>query len=278
MSNNATRLGKGLEALIPRTVLTSGRTIMNIAIGDIRPGIYQPRREFSSESLASLAESIQKFGLNQPILVRRQSDHYEIVAGERRYRACQLANMDTVPAIVKDLSDKETLQLALIENLQREDLNPMEIAHGYARLIDEFQLTHQEIAQLFGKNRSTVSNTLRLLNLPQIIKDSLVAGELTEGHARTLLSLKTEAEMIEYYNQIITHKLNVRDLEKMVSKKPKKSKHDRLYFKEIENMFAQKYAMPVRINGTRETGKIELKYKTADEFSKIMRLLEESNS
>ena len=278
MSNNATRLGKGLEALIPRTVLTSGRTIMNIAIGDIRPGIYQPRREFSSESLASLAESIQKFGLNQPILVRRQSDHYEIVAGERRYRACQLANMDTVPAIVKDLSDKETLQLALIENLQREDLNPMEIAQGYARLIDEFQLTHQEIAQLFGKNRSTVSNTLRLLNLPQIIKDSLVAGELTEGHARTLLSLKTEAEMIEYYNQIITHKLNVRDLEKMVSKKPKKSKHDRLYFKEIENMFAQKYAMPVRINGTRETGKIELKYKTADEFAKIMRLLEESNS
>lgn len=278
MSNNATRLGKGLEALIPRTVLTSGRTIMNIAIGDIRPGIYQPRREFSSESLASLAESIQKFGLNQPILVRRQSDHYEIVAGERRYRACQLANMDTVPAIVKDLSDKETLQLALIENLQREDLNPMEIAHGYARLIDEFQLTHQEIAQLFGKNRSTVSNTLRLLNLPQIIKDSLVAGELTEGHARTLLSLKTEAEMIEYYNKIITHKLNVRDLEKMVSKKPKKSKHDRLYFKEIENMFAQKYAMPVRINGTREIGKIELKYKTADEFSKIMRLLEESNS
>lgn len=278
MSNNATRLGKGLEALIPRTVLVSGRTIMNIAIGDIRPGIYQPRREFSSESLASLAESIQKFGLNQPILVRRQSDHYEIVAGERRYRACQLANMDTVPAIVKDLSDKETLQLALIENLQREDLNPMEIAQGYARLIDEFQLTHQEIAQLFGKNRSTVSNTLRLLNLPQIIKDSLVAGELTEGHARTLLSLKTEAEMIEYYNQIITHKLNVRDLEKMVSKKPKKSKHDRLYFKEIENMFAQKYAMPVRINGTRETGKIELKYKTADEFAKIMRLLEESNS
>ncbi len=278
MLNNATRLGKGLEALIPRTVLTSGRTIMNIAIGDIRPGIYQPRREFSSESLASLAESIQKFGLNQPILVRRQSDHYEIVAGERRYRACQLANMDTVPAIVKDLSDKETLQLALIENLQREDLNPMEIAHGYARLIDEFQLTHQEIAQLFGKNRSTVSNTLRLLNLPQIIKDSLVAGELTEGHARTLLSLKTEAEMIEYYNKIITHKLNVRDLEKMVSKKPKKSKHDRLYFKEIENMFAQKYAMPVRINGTREIGKIELKYKTADEFSKIMRLLEESNS
>lgn len=278
MSNNATRLGKGLEALIPRTVLVSGRTIMNIAIGDIRPGIYQPRREFSSESLASLAESIQKFGLNQPILVRRQSGHYEIVAGERRYRACQLANMDTVPAIVKDLSDKETLQLALIENLQREDLNPMEIAQGYARLIDEFQLTHQEIAQLFGKNRSTVSNTLRLLNLPQIIKDSLVAGELTEGHARTLLSLKTEAEMIEYYNQIITHKLNVRDLEKMVSKKPKKSKHDRLYFKEIENMFAQKYAMPVRINGTRETGKIELKYKTADEFAKIMRLLEESNS
>jgi len=208
------RLGKGLEALIPKTLFASGRTIVNVPIDEIRPNPYQPRKTFDDGALKTLANSIKVYGVAQPILVRKVDFHYELVAGERRYRASLMAGQKTIPSVIRELTDQESVELALIENLEREDLNAMEIAKGFDQLVKDFSFTHQTLSKMFGKSRSSVTNTLRLLNLPLACQESIVSGEITEGHARTILSLKDKDEMVHCFEMLVKKKSNVREWEK----------------------------------------------------------------
>lgn len=268
---NSPRLGKGLEALIPRSLLAAGKTIMQLSVSLIVPNPYQPRLHFADEQLTSLAESIKQFGVNQPILVRRVGERHEIIAGERRFRASILAGLDQVPVIVKNVSDEDMLKLALVENLERADLNAIEIAKGYQRLIDEFSFTHQGIADLFSRSRSGVTNTLRLLNLPEPLQVAIHTGVLTEGHGRTLLPLTPESQT-SLYAEAIEKNWSVRDLEQAVmrSKNKKIKKPAYVRFTELEKTLKQKIAVPVKIKGTHESGSISIRYGSQKEFETIL--------
>ena len=230
MPDKPRRLGRGLEALLgggiaspptpnaPAAETSPGLAtpFRSIKLELIRPNPFQPRKEFKEEDLAQLQASIAATGLLQPITVRAADGHFELVAGERRLRAATRLGWSEIPAIVKDYDDKELLTLALVENLQRADLNPIEEAEGYSRLVAEFQLTQQEVAGVVGKDRSTVANALRLLNLPDAIRSMLQAGHLTVGHARALLSLPSERVMVDLAREVVARNLSVRDVERRV--------------------------------------------------------------
>jgi len=266
------RLGKGLEALIPRTTLSAGRTILSLPITAIVPNPFQPRRLFDDDSMSSLVASIKKHGLNQPILVRRSGDGYELIAGERRLRACQIVGLEQIPSIIKTVSDEESLQLALIENIERQDLNSIEVARAYQRLVDEFEYTHQAIADAFGRSRSAVSNTMRLLNLPAIVQDDVASGVISEGHARTLLSLGTEEEMLDYVDRIKRGKLNVRQVEHAVSAKRGQPnlENQLLLFGELETQISRNFSKKVEIRGRKSSGKITFIYNSEVEFNELI--------
>ncbi|MFH1361665.1 MAG: ParB/RepB/Spo0J family partition protein, partial [bacterium] len=230
-------LGRGLGALIPqRSVLMGGRTIVNIDINAVIPNPRQPRHTFTEESLKELAASIEEQGIIEPILTRMRDGQYELVAGERRLRAAKLAGLTNVPAIVKEFSDEQSLELALIENLQREDLNPMDEAEGYAQLVKEFSLTQEAVAKKVGKSRATVANLLRILALPETIKNSLRSQEISYGHARAILSAEDAGRQLEIWHQIIENKLNVRDVEAISApaKKVKKGGRKRAFTQNTE--------------------------------------------
>ncbi len=281
MSKDNQRLGKGLEALIPRSLFASGRTISSIPVASIVPNRYQPRRTFDDAHMKSLVASIKSFGLNQPILVRKSQDGYELIAGERRFRACIEAGLDTVAAIVQNVSDKESLQLALIENLERHDLNPIEIAQGYQRLIDEFDYTHQTISELFSKSRSAVSNTLRLLNLPVSIQGLIERGELTEGHARGLLALSSEDDMLALARKIHDEALNVRQIESAVADYKKKAEVDKTVqlplFQSIEKELTHCLQTKVSIAGGENRGRITIHYESSLQLETLLGVLSRVN-
>lgn len=278
-TTNLTRLGKGLEALIPKTYLASGKTIINIPVQEIKTNPNQPRKKFNDQTMQGLVESIKSQGVAQPILVRRIGNHYEVIAGERRFRACVLAGLETIPSIIRNMTDQESFQMALIENLQREDLNPIECATGYLRLIEEYHLTHQELSNLFGKSRSAITNSIRLLNLPEKIQDSIMQGEITEGHARTLLSLKDEAEMFKYLDLIKSDQLSVREIEAHVSKSVKDRAQDQKIpiknerFESLAQELGQQYQLQFHIKGKPNKGKIEIRFASEEEFDLIYAVL-----
>ncbi|MFH1347559.1 MAG: ParB/RepB/Spo0J family partition protein [Candidatus Margulisiibacteriota bacterium] len=281
---NKRGLGKGLGALIPQgSVFTGGRTIVNIDITKVVPNPRQPRTAFSKESLQDLANSIKEQGVIEPILVRMRDGKYELVAGERRWRAAKEAGLAVVPSIVKDFTDEQSLELALIENLQREDLNPMDEAEGYSRLISEFKITQEQVAKKVGKNRSTVTNMLRVLSLPEKIKHSLRGGEISVGHARALLATTESARQLDIWKQIITNRLNVRDVEILVTGKgPKphinKGGRKRAFTKNAElNSLVEKLTThlgtKVKIFGTPERGRIEINYYSKDDLERLLEIL-----
>ncbi len=211
-------LGKGLGALIPQKSETQNgfdRTFAFVPVDSIRPAAEQPRKNFDPAALAELAQSIEASGLIQPLVVRAIGDEYELIAGERRWRACQQAEIEEVPVVIKELSDKEAFTLALVENVQREDLSPLEEALAYRRLIDEFDFTQQTVADEVGKSRSAVANALRLLNLPESVRAHLEAGDLTAGHARSLAALPDE-EAVELAEIMVRHGYSVREAEELV--------------------------------------------------------------
>ncbi|MBI4378440.1 MAG: ParB/RepB/Spo0J family partition protein, partial [Nitrospinae bacterium] len=210
-------LGKGLKALIPDVDKSRGE-ILEIPIEDVRPNRYQPRKMFNDNRLAELVDSIKEKGIVQPIIVQRIDDGYELIAGERRWRAAQKAGMDKIPALVRVVTGEESLELALIENIQRENLNPLEEARAYQRLANEFQLTQEEISKKVGKDRSSVANYLRLLKLPQEIQDSISNEELTMGHARAILSLPSVKEQIHLKDRIIKRGMSVREVESFINR------------------------------------------------------------
>ena len=272
------RLGRGLEDLIPKSLFTAGKTITQIPLTLIKPNPFQPRLEFDQEALLRLSESIKQHGLNQPILVRKIDEYYELIAGERRFRACMMANLDTVPAIVRNVSDKESLQLALIENLEREDLNVLEEAKGYIRLIEEFSLTHQALSEIFSRSRSSISNALRLLNLPEPVQTALAQNVISEGHARSLLALEKEALILEAFERIKADNLNVREIEAYVSEKkpsqkiPRKKTPDTT-FNKIEELLGEKLATRIKITGTLSKGTIQIAYHSEEHFSQLCKAL-----
>jgi ParB family chromosome partitioning protein len=229
MADKPRRLGRGLEALIgtasgsvqtPTPIASAAAVpespLRQIALDRIRPNPFQPRKEFREEDLTQLQSSLAATGLLQPITVRQAGDHFELIAGERRLRAATRLGWTEIPAIVKDYDDKALLTLALVENLQRADLNPIEEAEGYSRLVSEFDLTQQEVATIVGKDRSTVANSLRLLNLPAAIRAMLQESRLTVGHARALLAITSERVMVDLAREAVAKNLSVRDVERRV--------------------------------------------------------------
>lgn len=279
MSNQMSpRLGKGLESLIPKSFLSSGKSISNLPIDSVVPNEYQPRLHFDEDALKTLSESIKTHGLAQPVVVRRKGDGYELIAGERRLRACKLAGMDSVPAIVKDLSDKESLQLALVENLDRENLNPIEEAKGYKRLQEEFQLSHAQIGELFSKSRSAVSNLLRLLALPEDIQALLSNNTISEGHARALLASSDDAHMRELLSRLLAENLTVRQLEALigtpsegavsVSRETSVSK-----FQDLESAISDRVGVGVALKGSLKKGKLVLNFSSKQQLGRILSLL-----
>lgn len=269
------KLGRGLESLIPKTFIGAGRTILQIPVKDVVANAYQPRSVFSEESIKQLANSIQKNGLAQPIVVRQQGDGYELIAGERRLRACKLAEFTTIPAIIKNMSDVQSLQLALVENLDREDLNAVEIARGYLRLIQEFSYTHQDLADLFYKSRSAITNTLRLLQSPDCVLDAIMSNQISEGHARALLAVESVEDVKFYLDEIITKSISVRELESLISKKRVSRETIPLFQEKSETLVRYEdringMGFRASFKGSQDKGHITLKYKSADELQLIL--------
>jgi ParB family chromosome partitioning protein len=274
-------LGKGLSALIPdNSVLTGGRTIINVDINKIVPNPRQPRTEFPQDTLTELAESIKTQGIIEPILARPKNGKYELVAGERRWRAARIAGLTILPAIIKDFSDEESLELALVENLQRENLNPMEEAEAYAKLSSEFHMTQADIAKKVGRDRSTVANMVRLLDLPREIQVSLRRAQISVGHARPMLSLGTEAERLSLWKEVLKNNLSVRDVEQIVHggeadarrmRKRKPTKNEELV--DLTELLTTHLGTRVRIHGSIKKGKIEIDYFSQEDLERIIEIL-----
>ncbi|OGB88139.1 hypothetical protein A3H38_02705 [candidate division WOR-1 bacterium RIFCSPLOWO2_02_FULL_46_20] len=285
MVNAKRGLGKGLGALIPQgSVFSGGRTIINIDIAKIVANPRQPRHTFAKERLEELANSIKEQGIIEPILTRMRNGKYELIAGERRLRASKIAGLTTIPSIIKNFSDEQSLELALIENLQREDLNPMDEAEGYAQLTKDFSLTQDQVAKKVGKSRSTITNLLRILSLPEKIKVSLRMDEISLGHARPLLALEDANRQLEVWKQIVKDGLNVRDVEILVTGKPldkpavKKGGRKRVYTQNTElnalvETLTTQLGTRVKIFGTPERGRIEINYYSKEDLERILEVL-----
>lgn len=277
MTNRKRGLGRGLDALLGPSATDQSVALREIPVEFIHPGKYQPRHEMDSEALSDLAESIKTQGVIQPIVVRTvAADNYEIIAGERRWRATQLAGLDKIPVIIRDVSDESAVAISLIENIQREDLNPMEEAAALQRLQDEFHLTHQQMAEAVGKNRTTVTNFLRLMNLSTPVAALLETGKLEMGHARALLTLTDEQQSL-LAKDVVSKGLNVRQTESLVRKvvagKTGNQRTQRVDVdsRQLEERISEKIAQPVSIHHTTKgKGRLIIKYNSLDELDGIL--------
>ena len=285
-------LGKGLDSMIPpkrtaraqaqdsaanKNANKSGEVILKI--NDVEPNKNQPRRTFNEDSLIELSESIKQHGIVQPLVVAKQKDYYEIIAGERRWRAAKLAGLKEVPVIIKDYSPQEIMEVALIENIQREDLNPIEEAKAYKNLIDEYNLKQDQVAEKVSKSRTAVTNALRLLKLDDRVQEMLINENISSGHARALLGLDDAEKQYNIATQIFDEKLSVRETEKLVKQinrpeqppKPKKELKNDFVYRDIEEKLKEKIGTKVKINRkTEDKGKIEIEYYSPEELEKIL--------
>lgn len=271
-------LGKGLQAIIPLATSSAMTTEARLLpIAQIRPNPFQPRQQVD-EDIEGLAASIREKGVLQPVVVRRRRDGYELVMGERRLRAARQAGLETVPAVVKDIEDGEMLELALIENIQRADLNPIDEAMAYKRLHEEFGLTHEQIAARVGRDRSTITNSLRLLSLPFRCREALASRQITPGHARALLGLSTRREQVELCQRIVSEGLSVRETERLcerrrtsAERKPASGRQERdAFVSEVEERLRQYLGTRVDISlpGHRP-GRISILYFSEDDLARI---------
>lgn len=265
-------LGKGLEALIPKKA-DSLRELINLPISKLRPGKYQPRHLIADKELNELALSIKATGVLQPILVRKLADNnFEIVAGQRRFEAVKSLGLPSIPAIVKEIDDKETLTLAIIENLQRQDLNPIEEAEAFARLMEEFNFGLDDIARVVSKDKTTVSNTLRLLKLPDTIKNALRKGLISRSQARTILALTDPKSQEKLFNQILRNDLTVREIETRVRKKSAKhiSKINDPHTREVEERLQKFLGTKVQLQNKNNKGTISISYYNLDDLDRLL--------
>jgi len=258
-------LGKGLSAIL-KDIEEKGTTRL-IPAHLIKANPEQPRFEIKEESLLELAQSIKEKGLLQPIIVKRKEGLYEIVAGERRFRASQMAGLNEIPAIIKDVDRREALEIALIENLLREDLNPVEVALSFGRFIEEFGYTHQELGKRLGLDRSSISNYLRLLKLPEWVKKLIAEGKLTQGHARVLVSLKNEKDQERFVEKILKESTSVREIEREAKKKVKKT---RGIFDQIEDNLREALKTKVHITFRKNKGKIIIEFYSKEDLKRIV--------
>ena len=282
MNKQSRGLGRGLEALIP--TMSEQEVVKELLITDIVANKYQPRNEFNEEALEELAESINQYGLLQPVIVRKVLNGYEIIAGERRWRAAKKNGAKTIPAIVREYSDIETTEIALIENLQRENLNAIEEAGAYQRLVNEFGLTQEELAKKIGRSRSHIANFIRLLNLPEIVQEYVSRGTLTMGQVRPLLTLESEDLQIEAAEYIIAEDLSARDAEKLVKKLMKdpqvlqeeleeeEYKED-IFVVEAEDVLKMALGTKVKIKPGKKKSKIEIEFYSADDLERLVEVL-----
>lgn len=281
------RLGKGLDALLPALSINEDDKVVEIPLTQLRPNPYQPRRNFNEESIQELAQSIKEHGVIQPIIVRSVLKGYEIIAGERRFRASQTAGTATIPAVVKKLSDQQVMEIALIENVQREDLNALEIAIAYQALIDQFSLTQEELSVKVGKSRSHIANFLRLLQLPEEVKQYVSRGTLSMGHAKAIVGLKDKKLIKALADTAIKEQWSVRELEEEVKKleeladnkktKAKPKKKDP-YINQLEESLREVYRTTVKIKHGNNKGKIELLYYSKDDLDRLLELLQGKTS
>ena len=271
-------LGKGLGALLSEAnVEIKDKDIKEIEIRKIEPNPNQPRKEFDKDKLKQLEESIKRYGVVQPIMVKKKDDIYIIVAGERRWRAARQAGLERIPAVITKEDERTTAEISLIENLQREDLNPIEEAEGYGRLMKEYKLTQEKVAEAVGKSRPAITNSLRILNLPERIKKLISEGKLSEGHARTLLTFDDEIKAVNFANEIIVKGYSVRKAEELVKKPEKKEKIEKKKTKKdieverLERELKDILQTKVSIDNSREgKGKIILEFYSQDELSNLI--------
>ena len=273
-------LGKGLNALFTETAAESGsETEASLPIASIVTNPDQPRKSFDETQLSELSDSIKQNGVLQPILVRKKGDKYEIVAGERRYQASKLAGLKEIPAIVREIDDAEVFQLALIENLQRSDLTPIEEARGYRQLLDTKGLTQEGLAKILSKSRSAIANTLRLMDLPQEVQDMMEQGQITAGHARAILAVPTEEGRIKLAQKVVAENLTVRQTENLaplfsVTRDEIKPKNPTpQYFKRAARTLRQALDTTVKVKQVRGKNKIEIEFKDEDDLARIIEQL-----
>lgn len=277
------RLGKGLGALIEEASNVMGEEniqgLKTISVNDIDPNVGQPRKHFDEEKLQELAQSISTYGIVQPIIVQKINDRYKIIAGERRYRASRIAGIKEVPVIIKEYSEAELMEVSLVENLQREDLNPIEEAQAMRMLMEEYHLTQDELSNRLGKSRSAVANTLRLLSLPESVSGLVISGELSSGHARCLVTLDSDEEKKRIAQKIIALGLSVRAAEEMIKtiknkdSKEKKKKETQTEIKEAERSLTSALGTRVQIAGDTARGKIILQYYNKEQLNSLFDFL-----
>lgn len=286
-------LGKGLDSLIPSNVLDSSDNKQKaekaqkpdsvVDINLVEPNREQPRKYFDEDALLELSESIKQVGLLQPILVQDRESYYEIIAGERRWRACKLAGLKEIPVIIRKFTEQEIVEISIIENIQREDLNPIEEAMAYKRLLDEFNLKQDEVAEKVSKNRTTITNSLRLLKLCEEVRQMVIDGKLTTGHARAIISIEDPAEQTELAEKIFDEKMSVRDVEKYIKSlnkpKPSKQKKDneslQIVYSNIEEELKQLFGTKVSINAKNDdkSGKLVVEFYSHDDLDRIMDII-----
>ena len=282
-------LGKGLDALIPTGDTVSSNTKQAetiVKITKVEPNREQPRKNFDEDALQELADSIKQFGLLQPILVQDRKDYYEIIAGERRWRAAKLAGLKEVPVIIRNYSNQEIVEISLIENIQREDLNPIEEALAYKRLLEEFNLKQDEVAERVSKSRTTVTNSMRLLKLCDGVQQMIIDDMLSTGHARALIPIEDADEQLRLAQRIFDEKLSVREVEKIVkailNPEKKENKEDQTsqsiqyIYQEIENKLKEKLSRKVQITskGKNGAGKIEIEFYSNDDLDRLIEQME----
>jgi ParB family chromosome partitioning protein len=277
-------LGKGLGALIPDADLLSrtGEHFFYCEIEEISPNPYQPRHHVRDRALEELVESVREKGVLQPLLVRKAGDGYQLIAGERRWRAAQMAGLQRVPVIIKESADPEAFELALVENIQRKDLNPVEEAEAYSRLHQEFRLSQEEIAKKIGRDRSTVANVMRLLKVPERIRTDLLEGALSMGHARALLGLPDVSLQVQARDAIIKRGLSVREAERLVQallkkKRRKTAREEDSNFRPVLDRLIRHFSTRVKIARRGKRGKIEIEFFSEEDLHRILDLLMQSS-
>jgi len=275
-------LGKGLNAFFANVEAEKGETVQEIKLKEIRPNPYQPRKNFQPEAIEELKASIIEHGVLQPIILRKTIKGYEIVVGERRFRAAKEAKLEAIPAVVRELSEQQMMELAVLENLQREDLNPIEEGLAYQTLMEKLKLTQEEVAKRLGKSRPHVANHIRLLSLPSKIQELIASGKISMGHGRALLGLRQKAKIPALVEKIIQESLNVRQLEKLIqhlnenvpreTKKPEKKKD--VFIQEREHFLRERFGTTVHIKQTKNKGKIEIEFFSQDDLERILEMLD----
>lgn len=278
-------LGKGLSALIPEESADSieERSKVLISINKIKSDEEQPRKLFDSEKIAELAESIKTHGIIQPLILRKYNEEqYIIVAGERRWRAAKMAGLKEIPAIIMDLSSRDVLEISLIENIQRQDLNPIEEAVAYKKLLNDFKITQDELSKRIGKSRVAIANTIRLTNLDERVQQYIVEGIISEGHGRVLLAINDKEKQYEIAQKVIDEKLSVRELERLIKKINENDENEKVdenidrlnpYYKEIKNQLQNYFGTKVNILNKKNKGKIEIEYYSEEDLQRILDII-----